>query len=86
MAATEEKKKGMFDFLKKKPQSEETTPLPVKDPTPLLPNRKHSLATGSAASKATAISIKRNGKMATVDIIKLRRLLLEAEAADEVGG
>ena len=84
MAATEEKKKGMFDFLKKKPQSEETTPSPVKDPTP-LPNRKHSLATGSAASKATAISIKRNGKMATVDIIKLRRLLLEAEAADAVG-
>lgn len=59
------------------------TPSPIKDPTP-LPGRKHSMAGGSAASKSTAISIKRNGKMATVDIIKLRRLLMEAEAADEV--
>lgn len=81
-------KKGMFDFLKKKdkeevPKAETTSPKPsVNDPTPEPGKRKHSMATSSAASKT--ISIKRNGKLATVDIIKLRRLLLEADAEDEV--
>ena len=50
-----------FEFFKKKPKDE--------------PEVASTKSRPSASSRASTITIKRGGKMATIDIIKLKRLL-----------